>query len=194
MLCPCPVPSAVLTRVTLNEASTHQQTHEEMAQGLSEANSKICYAFFLKPPNTGPLPPCAPILPCWQPVTRTRTGITWSFLCHSKGNLILCCSVHQTSLCFPVLQVQTKMSSKIMQVASYAWIHTEYPQCFNYSQAEAHRIVSTTEEGLLPPELIRQDGNKDPDLLENGLEDMGRGKGKVGRSERVAWTYIHYQA
>ena len=31
------------------------------------------------------------------------------------------------------------------------------------------------------------------DLLENGLEDTGRGKGKLGRSERVAWTYIHYQ-
>ena len=29
--------------------------------------------------------------------------------------------------------------------------------------------------------------------IENGLEDMGRGKGKLGRSERVAWTYIHYQ-
>ena len=29
--------------------------------------------------------------------------------------------------------------------------------------------------------------------VENGLEDMGRGKGKLGRSERVAWTYIHYQ-
>ena len=25
-----------------------------------------------------------------------------------------------------------------------------------------------------------------------GLEDMGRGKGKLGQSERVAWTYIHY--
>ena len=24
-----------------------------------------------------------------------------------------------------------------------------------------------------------QDGNKDTDLLENGLEDMGRGKGKL---------------
>ena len=34
--------------------------------------------------------------------------------------------------------------------------------------------------------------NKDADV-ENGLEDMGRGKGKVGQSERVAWTYIHYQ-
>ena len=36
----------------------------------------------------------------------------------------------------------------------------------------------------------------DADLLENGLEDMGRGKGKLGQSERVAvyiWTYIHYQ-
>ena len=28
---------------------------------------------------------------------------------------------------------------------------------------------------------------------ENGLEDTGRGKGKLGRSERAAWTYIHYQ-
>ena len=35
--------------------------------------------------------------------------------------------------------------------------------------------------------------NKDADLLENGLEDTGRGKGKLGRSERVAWTYIYYQ-
>ena len=24
-------------------------------------------------------------------------------------------------------------------------------------------------------------------------EDMGRGKGKLGQSERVAWTNIHYQ-
>ena len=29
--------------------------------------------------------------------------------------------------------------------------------------------------------------------VEDGLEDTGRGKGKLGRSERVAWTYIHYQ-
>ena len=34
---------------------------------------------------------------------------------------------------------------------------------------------------------------KDTDLLENGLEDTGRGKGKLGQSERVARTYIHYQ-
>ena len=38
-----------------------------------------------------------------------------------------------------------------------------------------------------------QDGNKDADLLENELEDMGRWKGKLGQSESVAWTYIHYQ-
>ena len=36
-------------------------------------------------------------------------------------------------------------------------------------------------------------GNKDADLLENGLEGTGRGKGKLGQSERVAWIYIHYQ-
>ena len=28
---------------------------------------------------------------------------------------------------------------------------------------------------------------------ENGLKDIGREKGKLGQSERVAWTYIHYQ-
>ena len=40
---------------------------------------------------------------------------------------------------------------------------------------------------------LGQDGNKDTDLLENGPEDIGRGKGRLGQSERVAWTYIHYQ-
>ena len=29
--------------------------------------------------------------------------------------------------------------------------------------------------------------------VENGLEDMGKGKGKLGRSDIVASTYIHYQ-
>ena len=38
---------------------------------------------------------------------------------------------------------------------------------------------------------LGQDRNKDVDV-ENGLEDMGRGKGKLGRSERVALTYTHY--
>ena len=36
---------------------------------------------------------------------------------------------------------------------------------------------------------LRQDRNKDTDV-ENGLEDRGREKGKLRRSERVAWTYI----
>ena len=35
-------------------------------------------------------------------------------------------------------------------------------------------------------------GKKDADV-ENGLEDMGRGKGKLGLSERVALTYRQYQ-
>ena len=35
-----------------------------------------------------------------------------------------------------------------------------------------------------------QDSNKDTDI-ENGLEDTVRGKGKLGRSERVALTYIY---
>ena len=29
--------------------------------------------------------------------------------------------------------------------------------------------------------------------VENGLDDMGLGKDKLGRCERVVWTYIHYQ-
>ena len=29
--------------------------------------------------------------------------------------------------------------------------------------------------------------------VENGFEDTGRGKGKLGQSERVALTYILYQ-
>ena len=37
-----------------------------------------------------------------------------------------------------------------------------------------------------------QDSKKDAEV-ENGLEDTGRGKGKLGQSERVAWTYTHYQ-
>ena len=37
------------------------------------------------------------------------------------------------------------------------------------------------------------DGNKDSDLVENGLEDTGRGKDKLGQSETVAWIYVHYQ-
>ena len=39
---------------------------------------------------------------------------------------------------------------------------------------------------------LGQDRNRDADV-ENGLEDTGRGKGKLGRSERVTLTYIHYQ-
>ena len=39
-----------------------------------------------------------------------------------------------------------------------------------------------------------QGRNKGEDV-ENGLglEDMGKGKGKLGQSERMTWTYIHYQ-
>ena len=36
-------------------------------------------------------------------------------------------------------------------------------------------------------------GQEERRRVENGLEDMGRGKSKLGRSERVALTYIHYQ-
>ena len=36
-----------------------------------------------------------------------------------------------------------------------------------------------------------QDRNKDADLLENGLEDTGRGKGKLEQSERVEIGRAH---
>ena len=39
---------------------------------------------------------------------------------------------------------------------------------------------------------LGQDRNKDADV-ENGLEDLGRGKGKLGRTETVAQTYKYYQ-
>ena len=39
---------------------------------------------------------------------------------------------------------------------------------------------------------LGQDRNKETDI-ENGLEDTGRGKSKLGRSERVTLTYTHYQ-
>ena len=53
--------------------------------------------------------------------------------------------------------------------------------------------------GIYPEKTIIQKEscrNKDADLLENGLDGMGRGKGKLGQNERVVvyiWTYIHYQ-
>ena len=37
---------------------------------------------------------------------------------------------------------------------------------------------------------LGQDRNKDTDV-EDGLEDTGRGKGKLGQSEIVAWTHIY---
>ena len=39
---------------------------------------------------------------------------------------------------------------------------------------------------------LGQERHKDADV-ENGLEDKGRGKGKLRQSERVVWTYTHYQ-
>ena len=44
---------------------------------------------------------------------------------------------------------------------------------------------------LIIREMQIKDRNKDADV-ENGLEDTGREKGKLGRSEIVALTYIHY--
>ena len=56
---------------------------------------------------------------------------------------------------------------------------------------EEHVCVGDGDENKF--KRLKKDGNKGADLLENGLEDMGKGKGKLGKSERVAWTYIHYQ-
>ena len=39
--------------------------------------------------------------------------------------------------------------------------------------------------------LKKKNGSEEP-RSRTGIKDTGRGKGKVGRSERVALTYIHY--
>ena len=44
--------------------------------------------------------------------------------------------------------------------------------------------------------LKEKNGSQEPrgrTDVDDGVEDTGRGKGKLGRSERVAWTYIYYQ-
>ena len=78
------------------------------------------------------------------------------------------------------------------------WMDLESVIQSEVSQNEKNKYHMLTHiYGILKKKLVLknqgQNGNKDTYLLENGLEDMGRGKGKLGRSERVAWTYIHYQ-
>ena len=48
-------------------------------------------------------------------------------------------------------------------------------------------ITSTETETVIKKNSQQQDRNKDADR-ENGLEDTGRGKGKLGQRDRVAWT------
>ena len=55
---------------------------------------------------------------------------------------------------------------------------------------EAEERISDLEDRMVEFTVAEQ--NKDADI-ENGLEDTGKGKGKLGRSERVALTYLHYQ-
>ena len=55
-------------------------------------------------------------------------------------------------------------------------------------------MESKKKKGHEEPREVLQDGNNDADLLENGVEDTGRGKGKLGQSERVVlyiWIYIY---
>ena len=77
------------------------------------------------------------------------------------------------------------------------WIDLEYVIQSELSQKEknkyhmlTHYIWNLKEKNAL--KNLGQARNKDGDV-ESRLEDTGRGKGKLGRSERVAWTYIHYQ-
>ena len=66
---------------------------------------------------------------------------------------------------------------------------------------EAHRVPYRINPRRNTPRhiLIKLSKNKYKEQIlkadvQNGLEDMGRGKGKkLGRRERVAWIYIHYQ-
>ena len=63
--------------------------------------------------------------------------------------------------------------------------------------SELPSVAGESHWGVLPPSHAPsrkscQDRNKDADV-ESGLEDTGIGRGKLGRDERVSWTYIHYQ-
>ena len=78
------------------------------------------------------------------------------------------------------MELETVIQSEVSQKEKNKYTH----YIWNLKKKERKKMVRRTSE---------QDRNKDADLLENGLEDTGRGKVKLGQSERVAWTYIHYQ-
>ena len=69
------------------------------------------------------------------------------------------------------------------------WMGLESVIQSEVSQKEKNKYCMLTHiYGIFKKWLCRnlgQDRNKDTDV-ENGLEDTGRGKGKLGRSERVA--------
>ena len=77
------------------------------------------------------------------------------------------------------------------------WMDLESVIQSEVSQKEKNKYrILTHIYGILKKKMalmnLGQDRNKDTDV-ENGLEDTDQGKGKLGRSERVALTYIHYQ-
>ena len=93
----------------------------------------------------------------------------------------------------PCLRVQSPMGE-------VCWsLDFENQLCHVFHSQSAYGVSTmhpALQQGIwsLPSFSLAGDRNdKDTDLLENGLEDTGRGKGKLGQSERVAWTYIHYQ-
>ena len=80
------------------------------------------------------------------------------------------------------------------------WMELEYVIQSEVCQKEKNKYRMLTHiYGILKKEKNGSDeprgrtGIKKHAVVENGLEDTGRGKGKLGRSERVALTYIHYQ-
>ena len=52
--------------------------------------------------------------------------------------------------------------------------------------------MESKKEELIVQMNLGQDRNKCTGI-ENGLEDMGRWRGQLGKSEKVTLAYIHYQ-
>ena len=89
--------------------------------------------------------------------------------CKKKWNWVICSEVDGPRVCHTGWS-KSEREKQILYANAYIW---------NLKK----KLVLMNE---------KQVRNKDTDV-ENGLEDMGRGKGKLGWNERVALTYIHYQ-
>ena len=82
-----------------------------------------------------------------------------------------------------------------MEVFVMRWMELESVIQSEVSQKEKNKYCMLTHtHGIKKKKMVLKNlGAGQESDVDNGLEDTGRGKGKLGRSERVAWTYIHHQ-